>query len=325
MMAGFATAIIAVDAGLDAAASFEVVILRLQQTLLGLVTYIVVFVLLWPHDGYALFKAVSCKLASTQQKLYQVYRELMRGQLGNADKVQAARTLRMQAIQQQAQFIQLLEGVEKERYEVWEIRHKWERYSEQVVELGETTAYWRESITEIQDLDLQELLPNLTAFEIEVDDRLTQLRRMLADDAPTQTPQTIELVANPDALKKLSSFQKAAFTVFFNRLKSLEPLTRAMFNTLGDIKEFAPAIAPVAESRPTPLMIVPDLDRLLGSLRVILTLWLCYLTLIYFNPIPGGQTWLLWRRLRRWPWPLRHNCPSRCLCRHSRASSFLPA
>jgi hypothetical protein len=44
----------------------------------------------------------------------------------------------------------LLEGVEKERYEVWEIRHKWERYSEQVVQLDETTAYWRESFTEIQ-------------------------------------------------------------------------------------------------------------------------------------------------------------------------------
>lgn len=164
MMAGFATAIIAVDAGLDAAASFEVVILRLQQTLLGLMTYILVFVLLWPNDCYALFKAVSCKLASTHQKLYRLYRELMPGQLDNADKVQAARTLRMQAIQQQAQFVQLLEGVEKERYEVWEIRHKWERYSEQVVELGETTACWRESFTEIQELDLQELLPNLAAF-----------------------------------------------------------------------------------------------------------------------------------------------------------------
>jgi len=111
---------------------------------------------------------------------------------------------------------------------------------------------------------------------------------MLADDAPTQTPQTIELVVNPDALKKLSAFQKAAFTVFFNRLQSLEPRTRAMFNTLSDIKEFTPAIAPVAEHRTAPFMIVPDLDRLLGSLRVILTLWLCYLVLIYFNPIPGG-------------------------------------
>jgi uncharacterized membrane protein YccC len=95
MMSGFATAIIAVDAGLNAEASFEFVMLRLQQTLLGLITYIVVFVFLWPNDGYALFKAVSCKLASIQQQIYRVYRELMHDQLSNADKVQAAHALRM--------------------------------------------------------------------------------------------------------------------------------------------------------------------------------------------------------------------------------------
>ena len=61
-----------------------------------------------------------------------------------------------------------------------------------------------------------------------------------------------------------------------------------IFGTLGDIKDFAPASAPVSDNPPRSFMIVPDLDRLLGSLRVVLTLWLCYLALIYMNPIPGG-------------------------------------
>jgi len=99
MMAGFASASIAVDAGLDAEASFEVVILRLEQTLLGLLTYTVVFILVWPTDGYALFKSVCCKLVATQQQLYRGYRELIHGQSDHTEKLQAARTLRMQAIQ----------------------------------------------------------------------------------------------------------------------------------------------------------------------------------------------------------------------------------
>jgi len=112
---------------------------------------------------------------------------------------------------------------------------------------------------------------------------------MLAEDVPTETPKRVKLIPNPDALEKLSTFQKAAYIVFVNRLRSLEPLTRVLFGTLGDIKDFAPAIArAAAESRTPSFMIVPDLDRLLGSLRVVLTLWLCYLALIYFNPIPGG-------------------------------------
>ena len=156
------------------------------------------FVSVWPTDGYAFIKAVSCKLASTQQQLYRAYRELVHGRLDNTDKRQAAHALRMQAIQQHARFIQLLEGAQKERYEVWEIRHKWESYSEQVAKLGETLEYWQESFTEIQELELQTLLPGLAEFDSEVDERLTQLCRMLADEAPTRTPQTIELVPDPE-------------------------------------------------------------------------------------------------------------------------------
>jgi hypothetical protein len=212
----------------------------------------------------------------------------MNGRLASADKAQTAQQLRVQAIQLQNQFVMLLEGVEKERYEVWEVRDKWERFKEQVVELNETLGYWRESFSEVQALDLSALVPGLDVLTQEIDQRLTQLNRMLADDAPTQAAQPIELAPNPSALQALSAFQKAAFTVYFKHLRSLDTLTRTMFDTLGDIKGFAPESSPVAESQSTPFFALLDIDRLLGALRVVLTLWLSYALLIWFNPIPGG-------------------------------------
>jgi hypothetical protein len=258
MMSGFASAIIAVDAGLNVVDSFEAVILRLQQTLLGLITHTLVFVLLWPNDGYASFKAISSKLSATQQKLFRIYLVLMHGGSDYEDKTQAALKLKMQAIQLQTQFVMLLKGIEKKRYQVWEIREKWAAFKNQMTGLSDALAYWRESFAETKTLDLQTLLPDLEAFSRETDGRLTQLNGMLADKAPTRQPQSIELTPDADALKTLSPFDKAAFTVFFNRLRSLEPLTHSMFYTLGDIKDFTPEVAPVAESAPTGFMLRPS-------------------------------------------------------------------
>jgi len=156
------------------------------------------------------------------------------------------------------------------------------------MELSEIMERWRESFAEIQELDLQALLPNLKEFDIEVDGRLTQIARMLADDEPAQMPQTIELQPNPDALNKLSHFHIAAFSVFFTRLKSLEPMTRSMFDTLADIKNFSLKSEPVAERQTPQFIILPDLDRLLASVRVMVSMWLAYLALLYINELPGG-------------------------------------
>lgn len=284
----FACVIIAMDAGVDPVNAFDMAMLRTQETGLGILVYTLVSVFLWPSSSYADFEDAGRQLTSIQQQVYRAYTALMNNPIDCKKQTKESHDLRLQEIQQQTRFVQLLAAVETEEYKVWEVRHQWANYRGQVVKLSETMQRWGESFTEIQELDLQELLPDLKEFCSEVEDRLTQLNRMLAGKAPSQSPQTITLRPSPDAFKQLSSFHKVVFAVFLKHLNALEPLTRSMFNTLSNIKGTSTENVPVAVNHSATFIFLPDLDRLLAVVRVMAAMWLSYLVLIYINDIPGG-------------------------------------
>ena len=280
----FACVIICMDGGVDPINAFDTAMLRTQETGLGILVYSLVAIFIWPINSRAEFAAATCKLASTQQQLYQVYMKLMHSQ----ENVKEAQVLRMQMLQEQNHFQQLLGAAETDSYEVVELRQQWEQYRDKVVELSEAMERWRESFTEVQALDLQNMLPNLTDFSNELDARMTQVNRMLADDAPTRKLQVIEMSPNQDAVNKLSSFHKAAFTVTLLRLQYLEQLTRDLFDSISDIKNYGSASASVVKNHTSVMLFVPDPDRMLAVVRIMVSMWLAYLALIYVSDIPGG-------------------------------------
>lgn len=204
------------------------------------------------------------------------------------ENVKEAQALRMQLLQEQNRFQQLLGAAETDSYQVVELRQQWQHYRDKVVELSEALERWRESFAEVQVLDLQKLLPNLTDFSNELDARMTQVNRMLAGDAPTRKLQVIELSPNQGAVNKLSSFHKAAVTVTLLRLHYLEQLSRELFDSISDIKNCGPASASVVENHRSVMMFVPDPDRMLAVVRIMVSMWLAYLALIYVSDIPGG-------------------------------------
>jgi hypothetical protein len=107
------------------------------------------------------------RLAAVQHQLYRVYHDLMLHKDNEAD-VQA---LRADAVQAQTQFNQLLLAAKTDSYEVWELRRQWGAYQSLVSELAEVLEQWRESFDELQALDLHTLLPNLEAFDAEMEQR----------------------------------------------------------------------------------------------------------------------------------------------------------
>ena len=281
---GFVCVIICMDAGPNSINAFEIAILRAQETGLGILVYSLISILIWPISSGADFEATVCKLASIQKQLYRSCLDLMSGQ-GVAEE---ARALRTQAVQEQARFDQLLSAAETDTYEVWEVRQQWGHYQSQAAELTETMERWRESFAEVKALDLSRLLPNLTPFSAELDERLAQIGRMLAKQPPERQPAAMDLALDTAEVGALSHFHKAALAVTRSRLQHLELLTRSLFDSLSDIKEFGQSITE-ADAAPLPRVgFVPDLDRMVGAVRVILTMWLAYLALIYVDGMPGG-------------------------------------
>jgi hypothetical protein len=284
LVCGFVCVIICMDAGPNSINAFEIAMLRAQETGLGILVYSLVAILVWPSSTGADFAAAACKLASTQHQLYRAHLGLMSG-AGNAGDAQV---LRGQEIQALNRFDQLLDAAESDTYEVSELRGPWRRYQRQTAELAETMERWRENFVELQGLDLKSLVPNLAAFGAELDLRFSQIERMLADQTPERHPTPVDLVLDEAGVRALSHFEKAALAVTRTPLQHLEALTRALFDGVCHIKGFGQADEVADTDSPSHAGFTLDPDRLTGMVRIMATLWLVYLAVLYVDGIPGG-------------------------------------
>ena len=264
---------------------FQTAVLRTQQTTLGAVVYVLVAAFLWPQSSEGLFGEACRKLWTTQTQLYRTYRELMFG-TGTAED---SRPLRLREMQQLARVEQLLNAAEIDSYEVWEVRHRWRQFRDQSTALMEALERWRGSFAEIRSLDLNALLPNLSALSSELDRRFEQIGHMLAGEAPTHPPQAIALTVDRDAMRALTHFQRAAAVVTRAQLEEVERLSRSLFGCVADIQGYSPqagarAAEPVRRGGPA-----VDPDRVAAAVRVIVTLWLAFFLWVYVDP-PGHST-----------------------------------
>ncbi len=282
---GFVSVIICMGAGPDSVNAFNIAMLRTQQTGLGILIYSLVALFLWPSSSRADFDTAAGKLASTQHQLYQDYLELM----NNKDSGGEAQTLRTQMVQEQTRFSQLLDAAEMDTYEVWEMRQQWRQYQRQTADFTATMEGWHENFTELQVLDMQSLLPNLMTFSAELDERFAQIECMLAGQAPEHHPATFDLDLDEAGVRALSHFHRAALAVTRTRLQHLEALTRSLFDTVSDIKGFGRVDGLYDATPQIRAGFVLDLDRLTSSVRIMTTLWLAYLALIYVPDMPGGS------------------------------------
>jgi uncharacterized membrane protein YccC len=185
----FVVLVICVHAAGDSLNAFNVAVLRVQQTGMGILVYTLVSALLWPTTSRGLLDEVTCKLFATQASLFRNYRALLSGH-GTAEE---SRPLRMQAVQLLSQRAQALNAAETDGCEVWEVRHEWRHFHQQSAALMEALEQWRESFAEIQPLDRNALLPNLEAVCTEIDWRLAEIERVLTGKPPARTPQAVKL------------------------------------------------------------------------------------------------------------------------------------
>ncbi len=265
--------------------AFNIAVLRVQQTWMGILVYTLVSVILWPTSSRSMLDEATRKLFTTQATLYRTYRALLSGH-GTAED---SRPLRMQEVQLLSQRAQALSAAETDSYEVREMRHQWRRLHRLSTALMEALAQWREGFSEIQPLDRIALLPNLEAVCTEVDLRFEEIERMLTGKPPAHTPQAVTLAIDSAATNSLTHFQKAAVAVTKTQLDRLEMLSRALFDCVRDIKGYGrQSPSPVAQdTRAGGFGIDPD--RLQAAFRAMATLWAAFLIWVYIDP-PGHET-----------------------------------
>ena len=276
--------IVVVDGGTNSVDAFDTAVIRALETGLGVLVYGLVTVFLWPNSSRADFEAAVLKLASTQHQVFQSYFAIMKSQGAAED----ADPLKAQSFQLQARCDELLASAETDSYAVWEVRRQWRRYRRLATDLTETMERWREGFPELQELDLDRLLPNLKGFGEEIALRFAQFERMLAGQAPEQSPTAIDLALAETEVRSLSHLHKAALTLMRSRLRHLEEVTRSQFEAIDEIKGSGRVTAPPRKAGPAPVWFVIDPDRMAAVAQVLASIWLAYLAWIYVEDLPGG-------------------------------------
>ncbi|MEN8729796.1 MAG: FUSC family protein [Desulfuromonadales bacterium] len=286
-VSGFVCILICMSAGPDPVNAFDTAVLRAEETGLGILVYSLIAMLLWPVSSRRNFFATVSQIASVQRHFCRA--GLNRSVEGDPVQVPA---LKGQLLQAQTQLQQLLLAAESDTREVFEMRRYWQHYKEQATRLTETIDRCHQGLAELEASNTPHLLTNLDFFLDELDARFAAIEKILAGEKPEQDPNEIELVLDMTGLQALSHFQRAAVVVLQERMEQLDQLTRALFETVSVVSGFAePAKATIPRTT-IPTLQWPDPDRMLAVIRVMLTMWLAYLALIYVDSIPGGNSFV---------------------------------
>ena len=280
-IAGLVTAIICFDAGTDPVNAFNTAILRVQETALGVLTYTLISVFVWPATTGSELDSSSRELITTQRKLYSSYLLFMKGLSGADDKLQ------IQEIQTHKRFILSLDAARTDTTEVREISGQWQCFQDQTTQLMEAMDRLHDALNEVSELDLKFLTPTMDSIIADHELRFAQIERMLAGNMPETEVQIIKMSYNKEAVEALSHFHKAAFSVAWVQLQHIEQLTRNIFNTVSSIKGFGPEIGETPRRQSPWVGLLPDPDAIAAAISIVAMIWTAYFLWIYFA-VPGG-------------------------------------
>jgi uncharacterized membrane protein YccC len=276
--------------------AFDIVQLRVSQTLMGSGIMVLIAVYLWPVSTIGEFEQTARKGLKSQRKLLHLYR---RNALRGNDTNQEAKRRRLEDawLQELGHF--QLHISENDSFEMLETRHQWHHFMHLTAAQIEILEALRQSLVEIQGLDLKRFLPDLDPFFGEIDQRFKQVDRMLAKKPPKRALESVPLPVNEAEIQALSRIQQAAVRLTRTQLEKLDELSRSLFECLAGIRMFEGsdkthdghhAGHDTHHEEEKGLSI--NLDQLGAACGVVAGVWMAFLIWIYVYDVPNG--WLFW-------------------------------
>jgi hypothetical protein len=294
-VAGFSVPLLALAGGSSPLNDFQTVLLRGEETALGLVSYSLVWLLIWPTSSREAFEDAVRRLVSAHRQLTANYLALATGETPDS----GTEALRRQSTQGLARLGGLLDGAEIDSYDVWEARHAWRGLIHRLSQLTSASERWRQSLAEVRELNLRRLLPDLPGFAAEIDRRFAEIGRMLEGHPPPHGPAPVPLNAEDGAIASLSRFHQAALLVYRGNLQEVDKLTRDLFEIIAEIRSFVRAKAYPAYDRRVGSEAAPllpsalDPERLAGVARWFAGLWLAWVIALYVPDLPNSVEFIV--------------------------------
>jgi uncharacterized membrane protein YccC len=288
-LAGLSAPLLALAGGANAPNDFQTVILRTEETTLGILSYSLVWLLIWPSSTREVFKDAVRRLVAIHRQLTARY---LTSTIVEPDDAEVE-ALRREATQVSARLGGLLDGAEIDSYEIGEAHRAWRGLIQQFLQLTSASERWRQSFPEVRELDSQRSMPELPRLAAELDRRFAEIGRMLDGHPPACAPASVPLNIEENAVASLSQFQQAALLVYRTHLQEIDTLTRNLFETVAGIRNFTRAkVAPVRDVTPL-LPSALDPERLASIARWFTGLWLSLLISLYVPDLPNAVAFIV--------------------------------
>ncbi len=230
---GFSVPLLTMSGGGQPVQSFAVVMLRAQETLLGVLCFALVSVLVLPVSSGRGFEAKVAALVAAQRRLAGHYLAILTAPPGEgvgplpADLDQT----RAEATRIHAALSGLLDGAEMDTYRVWESRRLWRQMLRELASITQLLEHIRLNFDELADVDVPRYLFGLRPLAEDLDRRLARIEALLKspdsttrpagnEDEPTFAFDTAELRLDPSAAQ-LAHFDRAALALTCRQLAQL--------------------------------------------------------------------------------------------------------
>ncbi len=287
--AGFSVPILALGGGLESAASFNTVILRAQETGLGILVYSLVSYLLWPTSSRGPFEGAVAEVIEAER---QVGRYLL-GLMAGRPEDDTAAEMRGRAAPILSRLPAMLDGAEMDSAEIWGRRGTWRRLIGELDALREALERWHGSIADVKGLDLERLLPGLQAFGARLERRFDVIATLLenrsaGDGAVAVASGPADSGLDRGALGSLSHFDRAALIACVDQMQRVDRLSAALLGRIAAARALGDEPEPDTGRRSFASRAVFDPDRFLYALRTFTTVWMAVLIGIYVPDVPDA-------------------------------------
>lgn len=305
IVAGFSLPLLTIGGG-GPVQTFDVIVLRAQQTLLGVLSFTLVAVLIFPVNSGRTLAGRTTELVSALRDLSrEVLSMLSRVTATNASALEPVRLgeLRTRATQALGALPALLAAAELDTYRVWESRLAWRAALHDLAQLNRTLERLHQNQKELSAIDLRGHLPGLDTLHAAVDARLQRVIALLPDLGDPEPALPSVRVGDAAAAKinldldlqtsDLSSFDRAALALTRQQLDQINRLTVGLRADIEAIATLSKGPADGDEqgdgnrpASPFNIAVLLEPERLRSIVRQQSTFWLAVLCLFYIPDMP---------------------------------------
>ncbi len=265
--------------------AFEDVMLRLQQTGLGVISYTLVASFVFPrHAANRFVENVVAEIDDIRWRVGQLSQNF-----GNKtpDPLNEPERLKRQAhtLQSRLQKADALDAAAFENVAILQDRARWLLLLDEMRSLSDGLTRWRLGFADLGDIAEAEL-PKVQSVTTEIERRLENAAALLRDE--TQAYQVIPVEVTLPPHLPADPFQQGAIRLSLQTLHDLETAAANALIAAADIKNLVKNPIPTRHDLTgLPNSILPDPDRLLAMARIVCAFTAAFLLVIFVPEMPS--------------------------------------